>query len=298
MNSKKTIVAVFIMLIILVGTLENAQGAESVKPLTIMWEKTEGIEKYQVQIMDSGGSVVLDKTVTTNYIEFILPAGLYKIRIAAINVFDKISFWSDWDTIEIRHAVKWEFFTNDYVEGVGLKISAGALYTMILPYWNSVYKNTYNYRCVIGLHFGNSRFIKPSGFWRYTGIELEGNYNNYSYSKRKNILFNSELMNITGGLNFFIKTDFKIPLNFYFVAGGGISRSVQNYTRYNTSIYPVPMQTGNKKSLDPYCKAGAGVEFNFLYAVSLDIGVDYFTIFYRDRFFNGLRYYALLGFRI
>jgi hypothetical protein len=291
----------FLLLVILSVLSVSARASEEVKPLSITWEKIEGHDKYKVQITDSGGSIVLDKTVATNHIEFILPVGVYKIRIGAISVFDKISFWSDWDMFEIRQPEKWEFFTNDYVEGVGLKISAGMSYDKILPKWNRFYYDTFGYRCIIGLHFGNSKYIKPTGFMRFAGIELEVGYRRYNDRDRKNPLFHTDIKNLTGGVNFFVKTNLKIPLNFYIVVGGGISDTELKYKRYNPSLFskaPIPIQRGTRKTLDPYGKAGAGIEFNLLYALSLDIGADYFTIFYRDKFFSGLRYHALIGVRI
>ncbi len=289
------------MLVLASGLCAGAYAAEDAKPLSITWEKIQGHNKYKVQITDASGTIVLDKTVPTNQIEFILPVGTYKIRIGAISVFDKISFWSDWDTFEIRQPEKWNFFTNDYAEGVGLKISAGMAYDMILPKWDRLYYDTFGYRCIIGLHLGNSKYIKPSSFLRFTGIELEGGYRIYSDKYRKNLLFHSSIKNMTGGINFFIKTNLNIPLNFFVVVGGGLSDTELKYKRYNISLFtrmPVPIQSGTRKTLDPYAKAAAGIEFNFLYTMSLDIGAEYFTVFYRDKLFSGLRYYAMIGARI
>jgi hypothetical protein len=297
MKLKTASVLIIIAALTIVAMCMPVRAGEKTKPLKINWEKTEWAEKYQVQIIDSEGHVVLETTVTTNQIEFVLPVGTYKIRIAPINIFDKISFWSEWDPFEIRQAKKLEFFRNDYSANAGIKISAGMSYIMLLPAWGGLYYDPYySYKCIIGFYFGNSRAVKPSAFARYTGIELEGNYTRF---KGKNsILMKSDLVNITCGLNFFIKTQLNIPLNFYFGIGAGGSYSNQEYTKYNISAYSLPIRKGHLISFDPYTKVGAGIEFNFLYALSLNIGADFFNIFYRDKFHSSLRYYALVGVRI
>lgn len=272
------------------------------KPIRIKWESVEGIIKFIVQIKDLSDAVVLDKTVDVEYIDFTLPPGKYLIRIGAINKFEKLSFWTDWDQIEIRKYEKSKFFSNEYPAKVGLKISAGVSYNMILPPWNSLYKNSsfdlnyLNYFGRIGFHFGNSKYVKAEGFMKYFGIELEGSYCRYAGTGNKFSQFQSKLLTITGGPNFFIKTNLKIPLNFYLRFGGGASYSFQEYTR--RSIYGYPYQTGTVKSLDPYARVGGAIELNFLYALSLDIGADYYITFYQDEFFQSLRYFAMIGFRI
>ena len=294
MNFKIFTISIFIMFMV-ISAVERAAGAVKTSPLVIKWEKTEGCEQYHVQIMNSQDTIVLDRTVTTNQIEFVLPVGMYRIRVAAINIFGKVSFQSEWDTFEIRQARKWIFFTNDYLEKVGLKVSGGMAYVMLLPPWNRLYKNTYNnYRCVFGFHFGNSQFVKSPGAARFLGIELEGNFSHYN--DRETIFFNSRMKNYTGGLNLFVKTNLTIPLNFYLGVGGGISYSEQNYTRYY--IASVPPWRSKIHTLDPYCKASAGIEINFLYTMSLNIQADYYAIFYQDKINMSLRFCALMGIRI
>jgi hypothetical protein len=270
------------------------------KPVRIKWESVEGIIKYRILIKDAEDSVVLDRTVETTYIDFILPPGKYMIRIGAINKFEKISFWTEWEDVELRKSIKTKFFTNDYAAKVGLKISVGVTYNMILPPWSSLYWGSgldfqyLNYNAIIGFHFGNSQYIKPENFLRFMGVELEGSYN--SFSGKQKIEFESKLLNITGGPNIFIKTNLKIPLNFYLRFGGGVSYSVQEFTRRTFQGYP--LIKGSIKSLDPYAKVGVSMELNFLYALSLDIGVDYIFIFYQGKFFQSVRYIAMLGVRI
>jgi hypothetical protein len=300
-----TCIIVFLLAVTfaIVSGAGRAQAQESkAKPIRIKWESIEGIIKFIVQIKDQSDSVVLDKTVNVEYIDFTLPPGKYMIRIGAINKFEKVSFWTDWDEIEIRKYIRSKFFANEYAAKVGLKISGGVSYNMILPPWNSLYKDSafdlryLNYFGIIGFHFGESKYVKSDSFLKYMGIELEGSYCRYAGKGNQFSQFQSKLLNITGGPNIFIKTMLKVPINFYFRIGGGAAYSFQEYTRRN--LYGQPYQKGTVKSLDPYARVGGAVELNFLYALSLDIGVDYYVTFYQDEFFQSLRYFAMIGVRI
>jgi hypothetical protein len=298
----KTLLSLLLASIFMISSInayaQEQEKEKKEKPIRIKWETIEGIIKFMVQIKDLEDKTVLDRTVNTSYIDFVLPPGKYKIRIGAINKFEKISFWTDWEDVEIRKSIRSRFFTNDFAAKVGLKISGGVSYNMLLSPWNTQYRNTsfklkyLNYMYSIGFHFGNSQYIKPKNFLRFTGIELEGSYCNYAGIDR--IDFKSKLLNILAGPAFFIKTQLKIPLNFYFRFGGGAAYSKQEYTKL---IFKIPVD-GEILTLDPYVKVGGAMELNFLFALSLNIGVDYYVIFYRDKFFQSLRYYAMLGIRI
>ncbi len=270
------------------------------KPIRIKWEGIQGIIRYMVQIKNAEDIVVLDKTVATSYIDFLLPPGKYQIRIGAVNKFEKVSFWTEWDGIEIRKIEKTKFFSNKYPGKAGLKINGGVCYNMLLPSWNSMYKNStftlpyLGYMGTVGFHFGDSSAIKSKSFARFMGIELDGKYS--SYAGKNSLQFKSKLMTIAGGINLFMKTRLKAPINFYFRLGGGVSYSLQNYTRSNAM--GIPLINGKVESLDPYGKAGVSVELNFLYAMSLNIGTDYYLIFYNNKIFQSLHYYAMIGFRI
>jgi len=303
MHTKRTLMMTCILAaacMMMLG-MRNAYAQEKKeKPVRIKWESIEGIIKYRVMIRDSSETIRLDRTVETPYIDFILPTGKYMIRIGAINKFDKISFWTEWEDVELRKSVKSRFFTNDYAAKVGLKISAGMIYNMILPPWSGLYINSgfkfpyMNFTGSVGFHFGNSKYFKPENFLKYMGIELEGSY--CRFEGKQNYQFDSTLMNITLGPNVFIKTNLNIPLNFYVRAGGGASYSIQDYTR--RTLQGLPIIRGSIKTLDPFAKVGVSMELNFLYAMSLDIGADYIFIFYQDKIFQGLRLMAKIGFRI
>ncbi len=270
------------------------------KTIRIKWEGIQGIIRYMVQIKNSEDTVVLDKTVATSYIDFLLPPGKYQIRIGAVNKFEKISFWTEWDGIEIRKKEKIKFFSNKYPGKAGLKINGGACYNMLLPSWNSMYKNStftlpyLGYMGTLGFHFGDSSAIKSKSFARFMGIELDGKYSNYA--GKNSLQFKSKLLTINGGINLFLKTRLNAPVNFYFRLGGGVSYSLQKYTRSNA--VGIPLVNGKVESLDPYAKAGVSIEFNFLYAMSLNIGTDYYLVFYNNKIFQSLHHYAMVGFRI
>jgi hypothetical protein len=281
--------------------MRNAYAQEKKeKPVRIKWESIEGIIQYRVLIRDSNEAIRVDRTVDTPYIDFVLPPGKYMIRIGAINKFEKISFWTDWEDIELRKSIKSRFFTNDYAAKVGLKISAGMFYNMIFPPWSGLYKNSgfafpyMNFTGSIGFHFGNSKYFKPESFLKYMGIELEGAYSRFE--GKKSYQFESTLTNITAGPNVFVKTNLSIPLNFYVRVGGGASYSLQDYKR--RTLQGLPIIRGVIKTLDPFAKAGVSIEVNFLYAMSLDVGADYAFIFYQDKIYHGLRVSAKIGVRI
>ncbi|MBP7735892.1 MAG: hypothetical protein KA369_07960 [Spirochaetes bacterium] len=270
------------------------------KTIRIKWESVQGIIRYMVQIKDADDAVVLDKTVPTSYVDFMLPPGKYQIRIGAVNKFEKVSFWTDWDGIEIRKTERTKFFSNTYPGKAGIKINGGVCYNMLLPSWNSMYKNStftlqyLGYMGTLGFHFGDSKAVKSKNFARFMGIELDGKY--CIYAGNNSVQFKSKLMTITGGINLFMKTRLKAPISFYFRLGGGVSYSVQKYTRSNA--IGIPLINGKVESLDPYAKAGVSIELNFLYAMSLNIGTDYYLVFYNNKIFQTLHYYAMIGFRI
>lgn len=263
------------------------------KRLKIKWEEVDDIKKYEVQIVDINEKMVLKQTVAGNSIEFILPVGKYRLRIGAINKFDKIETWSDWNEIEIRKSAKSNFFASKFPAEVGFMISGGINYYMLMPTWNNLYRDSFpGFMAVLGFHFGNSKYIAAGGFLKLLGVELEFAYNRFNGKPK--LLFNSNLMTINGGLNVFIKSNWDFPLHLYFRVGAGASYSQQKYRRFK---YQVP-DSGTLLSLDPYAKVGAGFEINFLYALSLSIGADYYCTFYQDSIFMSLRYYAMLGVRI
>jgi hypothetical protein len=299
-NFISRIVIAALLAIAAVSTVLAQEKGKKEKAIRIKWEAVEGIIKYMVQMKNADDAIVLDKTVPTNYIDFLLPPGTYRIRIGAVNKFEKVSFWTDWENVEIRKVARQKFFANKYPAGIGLKINGGVSYNMLLPQWNSMYRDSafdlkyLGYMGSIGFHFGESKYVKSKNFARFMGLELDGRY--CMYAGKNSPQFKSRLTNITGGINLFIKTRLDVPINFYFRIGGGASYSMQTYTRANA--LGIPLINGRVKSIDPYAKAGVSIELNFLYAMSLNIGTDYYILFYNNKFFQSLHYYVMLGFRI
>lgn len=277
-----------------------SNDAKAKKPLRIKWEAIDGVSRYQVEIANESGTILLAKTVETNYIEFRLPPGRYRIRIGAINKFEKLSFWSDWDDFEIRKSQPSKFFSNDFPAVVGVTIRGGVSYHMLLPTWNRVYRHSsFNVKYLgfygsVGFHFGDSKKLKVESFLKYTGIELEASI--CRYRDRFDPYFQTSLMTVNGGPALFLKTRFSIPLNFYLRAGGGLSYVEQRYRRLN--IHGIPLQQGSIRSYHPYARVGLAAEFNFLYALNLSVGADYFILFIPNNFFSYMRYIAMVGVRI
>ncbi len=306
MKRTATHIASFLLMITALAVIAASSTAlarekeKKEKPIRIKWESVEGIIRYMVQMKNAEDAVVLDRTVPTSYIDFLLPPGSYKIRIGAINKFEKVSFWTEWENVEIRKVARQKFFANKYPAGIGLKINGGVSYNMLLPQWNSMYRDSafnlkyLGYMGSIGFHFGESKYVKSKNFARFMGLELDGRY--CLYAGKNTPQFKSRLTNIAGGLNLFFKTRLDVPINFYVRIGGGASYSMQTYTRGNALGFP--LIHGSVKSIDPYAKAGVSIELNFLYAMSLNVGTDYYILFYNNRFFQSLHYYVMLGFRI
>ena len=273
------------------------------KKFVIRWESIEGIIRYTVQIRDSSGTMVIDTNVDESFIELGLPPGNYSLRIAAINKFEKLSFWTEWREIRIgRPGVEGagRFFSSAYPARTGFTLRGGLSYNMFLPPWSSRYKNSkftmthLNYNGILAFHFGNSKFLNISNFGRFMGIELDFGYGRYS--GRNTPTFSSRITQISGGANICISTRMDYFINFSFRAGGGATQSGQYFTKKDLNGFPY--QRGSIESLDPYAKIGASIDFTFLYALTLNTGTDYIVTFYKDKMMQQLRFYAMVGFRI
>jgi len=81
--------------------------------LRIVWDEVEGAVGYEIQIKNSTDSFVLKKVVDSNFIDFSLSPGGYKIRIGAMNKFRKIGSWSDWENIEIKKTITSKLFKKE-----------------------------------------------------------------------------------------------------------------------------------------------------------------------------------------
>jgi hypothetical protein len=270
------------------------------KQFVIRWESIEGIIRYTVQVRDSAGTMIVEKTVETNSIELRLAPGRYSIRIAAINKFEKLSFWTDWKDITIAERSAGKFFSTAYPARTGFAIRGGISYNMFLPPWSGRYKNStfsmthLNYNGIFSFQFGNSKFIDAKNFIRFMGIELEMSY--ARYSGQKTPTFTSRLTHISGGANISLSTRMDSVINFSVRVGGGATQSAQYFTKKD--IRGFPYNKGSILSLDPYAKAGVSLDLAFLYAMTATIGTDYIVTFYKDHIMQQLRYYVMVGIRI
>lgn len=87
----------------LLNNLKNnlTTGYEDVYIFDIQWPEIAGNSGYAVQIRDSKNTLILEKTVEINKLEFSIPLGVYYIRVSALNKFGKPSNWSSWDPFTV-----------------------------------------------------------------------------------------------------------------------------------------------------------------------------------------------------
>jgi hypothetical protein len=267
----------------------------SEKKQKINWEKQDGIEKYWVQVRDDGDKLVLDRFVQTDFIEFSLKPGRYRVRIAAMNKFDKIEYWTDWEELELKKIDRSAYFKGRYLLNLGIKLGAGMSYVHVLPGWNRLYRNSYkNIFINAGFVFGRIEALGRYFIFRHSGFEGEWGYMRFSQKVRLDI--RSSLRDMSYGGNLFFRSNLDMPLNLIFRAGGGIADTRQEYVRFLNK--DLPFLPGTLRSYDPYLKTGVSFEFIFLKLFYIETGVDYFSIFYRDRKFHSLRYFGLAGIRL
>jgi len=72
--------------------------------LYLEWTASEGAHGYLVQIKDRNESVVLEQKVPASRIDFLLPPGAYRSRIAPLNKFERPIRWSDWQPFQVHRA--------------------------------------------------------------------------------------------------------------------------------------------------------------------------------------------------
>lgn len=98
-----------IIIVCLTGGISSAftQGVpgERSKKNYLRWEAVEGAVSYSIHIQDIGGNLVLDMRTKIPEHYFILKPGTYRVRIGAVNRFEKIVSWSDWSPLRIKQAV-------------------------------------------------------------------------------------------------------------------------------------------------------------------------------------------------
>ena len=261
----------------------------------ISWEEVLGATKYRVQIKDKYEKYIINKDVDTNYIDFLISPGNYKIRVGAMNKFSKVGAWSDWiDMNNIKTKMpKKRTSPPISLPYLGLKIGVGLPYFQILDTWENIYDNSYSGFVVnIGYGLDHIRYLKPFWFAKYSGVELEAN-NIILKGKEQPNRIKSDLNNLITGGSLYFKTDMDFPINFYIRAGTGIVYTIQKYNEYDT----LGNKTGTEKleSVDPYYRIGLSIEYRFLSLFFLEISGDYHIIDYYDNNLNSLRYTCFIG---
>lgn len=263
------------------------------KKYSFDWQEVDGAVKYKVQIADQYDSVVFEKEVESNSIKFAITPGRYRVRVGAINKFNKLGSWSKWEEIDIVTAKPIPPARGKGLWGLGIKIGAGMSYFHILPAWNKIYENSYSGAFVnIGYLLGNLPLLRAIGPTRFAGFELETNYVKFPGRDDPNRI-KSQLTNIFTGGNLYITTKFNFPLNLIIRGGAGIVSTQQEYEKLDGSG-----KTGTLNSRDPYYRAGLSLEYSLYPSLFLEGGVDYYLIRYLDENFESLRYFSLIGVRL
>ncbi|MCU0822682.1 MAG: fibronectin type III domain-containing protein [Spirochaetes bacterium] len=257
----------------------------------IKWEDAEGATEYRVQISNSQGKIIINKTVSESSFDIELPYGEYHIRIGAVNKFGKIGSWSDWANValeETKDVPKLAAKSFVTYTPMFLKLGIGPSFFVLFPDWNDLYKNSYN---ATTMYVGAAPFDFP--YLRYSGIEFEGTFAKFK-SKSGGRRINSEMKNIITGLNLFARSWFDSPVNAVLRLGGGAVFTEQKFEKFNTNnIYS--RSTAVLKSNDPYYKAGLSVEYRALENLYLEAGADFYLVRYLTSELRGLKYFIVIG---
>lgn len=263
------------------------------KKYSFDWEEVDGAVKYKVQIANQFDSVVFERDVESNSIKFAITPGRYRVRVGAINKFNKLGSWSKWEDIDIVTARPTLSARGKGFWGLGVKLGAGISYFHILPAWNSIYENSYSGAFVnIGYLLGNIPLLRAIRLTRFAGFELETNYVKFPGRDDPNRI-KSQITNIFTGGNFYLITNFNFPLNLIIRGGAGMVSTQQEYEKLDGSG-----KTGTLHSRDPYYRAGLSLEYSLYPSLFLEGGIDYYLIRYLEEDFKSLRYFSLIGVRL
>jgi len=273
-----------------------ASSAEKKNMVEIDWKEVSGAVRYRVQISDVHSNINTDSYTKINQIELDIKPGNYKIRIGAVNKFEKISGWSEWADIRIKKTVPYRGFKKNSVFNHGIKIGVGLPFHQIVSGWNSYYNNSLSgFDFSVGYIFANIDILKRIRAFRYTGIEFETDYIFLSGKNRYNNI-ETDIYNLKTGGGFFFRTDFNFPFNLIFRCGAGLSSTRQKYMTYNMIAEPVGYKTRN--TADPYYRAGFSLEYFFYEPYYVETGVDFYSIIYLGENLNSVKYYFQAGIKI
>ncbi len=286
-----SVVCIAMMLSAGAAKLRAEPGNGDSKKLRVKWQKDEAAERYRVQIRDTLDKLVLEKEVDSNYVDFILPPGKYRMRIGAITKFGKIGGWSDWRYFEITRRVVPEYAEG--VKNIGLKIGVGICYFQMLPEFDAAYDNSFESATVtIAYSFGKMAVFTDMRFLRFIGLELESGYVKFSGKSDPDRITIDNTDILIGG-NLYATTMFRFPVNIILRAGGGLA-----FTQFD--YYDIDGQGTNESldSQDPFYKIGCSLEYSITRSFYFEAGVDYYVITYIGNEFRTLRYFGLVGMRL
>ncbi len=261
-----------------------ADKPEVSKPKTtkINWKDIKGAVKYNVQIKDKSGKIIVQEIVDSSSIVLTIPYGRYSIRIGAINRFNNVGSWSNWRGLNIvkprKPVEKISKAHPDMIFWFGIGIS----YFHVLPDWDMKYSNSLE-SAILRLGYCPFRSLP---LLEYTGLEIEGTYVNL-FSHERQSVDKSKISDIFSGGNILIKTRFDFPLNF--TARGGCGIVFSKLKKYNNT------EPNTVKSQDLYYKAGLSVEYRFSRHFYLESGADFNVINYISKNFRSIKYFCLIG---
>jgi hypothetical protein len=290
-DTKVLIICVIISLFCVERLYADTGDKRDVKRLRINWERDESAAGYKVQIRNTLDKLVLNKEVESNYIDFILSPGKYRIRVGAVNKFNKIDVWSDWRYFEIARKAITKPMRGAF--NIGLKIGVGMCYFQMLPEFDSYYANSYQSATVmVGYSLGKMALFTALRFLRFTGLELESSYVKFEGRDVQNRIKADNTHVITGG-NIYMRTMFSFPLNLIIRGGGGIA-----YTKFEYYDIDGNGKSASFDSQDPFYRIGCALEFNLTRSLFFESGIDYYVITYIGDQVKALRYFGLIGMKL
>lgn len=290
-DTKVLIICLIISLFCVEKIGADAADKREAKKLRINWERDESAAGYKVQIRNLLDKLVLDREVESNYIDFMLSPGKYRIRVGVVNKFNKIDVWSDWRFFEIaRRAIS---KPTSGALNIGLKIGIGMCYFQMLPEFDSYYANSYRSATVmVGYSLGKMALFTSLRFLRFTGLELESSYVKFEGRDVENRIKADNTHIITGG-NIYVRTMFSFPVNLIIRGGGGIA-----YTKFEYYNIDGSGKSASLDSQDPFYRIGCALEFNLTRSLFFESGIDYYVITYIGDQVETLRYFGLIGMRL
>jgi len=272
------------------------ETAAITKELRIGWDSVDGALKYQVQVMDSRNTILIDRIVDTNSINFTVPEGRYRMRVGAINIFDKVGAWSDWSDLSIVRKEAPEALRYRGIIDHGFTLSAGVTYFQIRSELRDMYTDTLDgWTLLAGYHLGNIHPLSSMFFLRNLGVELE--LSSIAFDGRERPTIRDSMLEIlAGGINIKYTTAFSFPLNVSVRAGAGVARTLQDMKTPDSGM-GILFDAQRITSTDPYYRAGLSLVMNF-HSFLVETGVDFYMVDYLGTDLAGLRYFCLAGLRI